>query len=193
MYAKCQLQYKVDYVHKVRQVSMKLKSLAADLVRSAIIATVIVLPTYQVYAATSATVAATITVQNVSVTVSDGSVAYGTLSASAAKDTTSTGTDDSQTATNNGNVTQDLNIRGQNSANWTLAGTIGADQYKQEFCTTTCDSTPSWTALTTSNQTLQASLAASGTKVFDLKITAPSSSTSFVQQSVDVIVQASAS
>lgn len=172
---------------------MNLKSLSADFVRSAIIAGVVMLPSYQVFAATSANVAATVTMQNVSVTVSDGTISYGTLSSSSSSNTTFGGLDDSQTATNNGNVAQDLNIRGQNSAAWTLAASVGADQYKHDFCITTCDTTPVWTALTTSNQTLQAALAASGTKVFDLRLNAPSSSTSYTQQSVDVIVQASAS
>jgi hypothetical protein len=147
----------------------------------------------QVSAASSATVAATVTVQNVSVSVADGTVAYGTLAVNTAKDTTSTGTDDSQTATNDGNVTADLNIRGQNTVAWTLAGSAGSNQYKHEFCITTCDSSPSWTALTTSNQTLKATTATSGTQTFDLKITTPTSSSSYTQQSVDVIVQASAS
>jgi hypothetical protein len=146
-----------------------------------------------VFGAGTADVTATVTVQNVSVTVSDGTVAYGTVAASGNKDTTSSGTDDSQTATNNGNVTEDLNIRGQNSANWTLAGTAGANQYAHKFCITTCDSSTTWTALTTSYQTLQTSVAASGTKVFDLQILVPSSSATYTQESLTVTVQAVAS
>jgi hypothetical protein len=90
-------------------------------------------------------------------------------------------------------VTEDLNIRGQNSANWTLAGTAGANQYAHKFCITTCDSSPTWTALTTSYQTLQTSVAASGTKVFDLQILVPSSSATYTQESLTVTVQAVAS
>ena len=95
-----------------------------------------------VFAATSADVTATVTIQNVSVSVSDGSVAYGTVSASATEDTTSNGVNDSQTASNDGNVTEDINIRGADSSNWTLAGTAGVDTYVHKFCTTTCDSSP---------------------------------------------------
>ncbi len=172
---------------------MKFPSVTVDIARSVILASVFILPSLQVFAAGSATVAATVTMQNVSVSVTDGSISYGTLSSSSTKDTTNAVLNDSQTATNDGNVNQDLNIRGQNSTNWTLAATAGANQYKHEFCTINCDVSPTWTALTASNQTLQNAVAASGTKVFDLKLTAPSSSTVYTQQSVDVIVQASAS
>lgn len=144
--------------------------------------------TQSVFAATTATVAATVTVQNISVTVSDGIVTYGTLAVN-----TSAGTNaaDTQTATNNGNVAEDLNIRGQDSADWTLAATAGSDEYVHRFCTSSCSTAPTnYTALTTSYQTLASGIAASGTQTFDLHITAPTASTVFTQQSVDVTVQA---
>jgi hypothetical protein len=144
-----------------------------------------------VKAASSATVTATVTVQNISVTVSDGTVAYGTLGTSTSAGTNGT---DTQTATNNGNVTEDLLIKGQNTTAWTLGATSSSDQYIHRFCSSSCASPPtSYTALTTSNQTLAASKAASATQTFDLYITTPSSSSSFTQQSVDVIVTATAS
>lgn len=145
------------------------------------------------YAASSANVTATVTIQNVSVSVSDGSVAYGTVSSGGNEDTTLSGVDDTQTATNDGNVAEDLNIRGADSSNWTLAGSAGADQYAHKFCTTDCDGTPTWTALTTSNQSLAASVSSSGTQDFDLQFLAPSSSSTFTQESLTVTVQASAS
>ena len=144
-------------------------------------------------AATSASVTATVTLQNESVTVSDGTISYGTLSTSTAKSTIAADLNDTQTVTNNGNVAEDLSIRGQDSANWTLAGTAGANQYVHKFCTATCSSPPTnFTALTTSNATLATNVAASGTQTFELQITTPSSSTSFAQQSVDVTVLATA-
>ena len=149
-----------------------------------------------VFAADSATVTATITAQSVSVSVSDGTVTYGTLTTGTSEDTTSGGLNNTQTASNDGNITEDINIRGQDSVNWTLSATSGADQYVHEFCkvdTGDCDGTPTWAALTTSNQTLKLSLVSSGTYDFDLKITTPSTSTNFTQQSVDVVIQASAS
>lgn len=140
--------------------------------------------------ATTSTVTATVTVQNISVSVSDGTITYGTLGTSSTQDTTSTGADDSQTATNDGNVTEDFNIKGQDSANWTLAATQSTDQYFHKFCTTDCDGTPTWTALTTSYQTLASSVSTSGTQIFDLQIGTPSSTSNYTQQSVDVTVQA---
>lgn len=144
-------------------------------------------------AASTATVNATVTVQNVSVAVSDGTVTYGTIGTSSNADTTSNGINDSQTAQNDGNVTEDFNIRGQDTANWTLAGSVGSNQYKHDFCTSTCDSSPTWTALTTNYQTLSSDVSASGTQVFDLRLNTPSSSSSFSQQSANVTVQAVAS
>lgn len=143
-----------------------------------------------VWGAETATVSATVTVQNISVSVSDGTVTYGTLGLSATQDTTASGIDDSQTATNDGNVSEDLNIQGQNSTAWTLASTAGSDQYFHKFCTSDCDGTPTWTALTTSYQTLASGVASSGSQVFDLQIGTPSTSTSYTEQSVDVTVQA---
>lgn len=140
------------------------------------------------YAATSATVAATVTAQNISVTVADGIVSYGTLAVGASGGTNAS---DTQTATNNGNISEDFNIKGQNSTAWTLAGTSSTDQYVHKFCTASCGSAPTnYTALTTNYQTLASGVAASGTQTFDLYITLPSSSSSFTQQSVDAIVQA---
>jgi len=139
-------------------------------------------------AAGTATIAATVTVQNISVSVSDGTIAYGTLGSNSSAGTNGT---DTQTATNNGNVAEDFNIKGQNSGSWTLGGTAGADQYVHKFCTATCGSAPTnYTALTTSYQALANSVAASGTQTFDLYITTPNPSTVFTQQSVDVTVQA---
>jgi hypothetical protein len=146
-----------------------------------------------VHAAGTANVTATVTVQNVSVGVSDGSVSYGTLATSATEDTTSGALNDSQTATNDGNITEDINIRGADSANWTLAASAGSDEYRHRFCITTCDSSPTWTALTTNYQALAADVASSGTQVFDLELATPTSSSNFSQQSVNVTVQAVAS
>ena len=140
-------------------------------------------------AATSANVAATVTVQNVSVSVSSGTVSYGTLATN-----TSAGTNGSNTqiVTNAGNVAEDFNIRGQNSANWTLGSSAGTDTYVHQFCTSTCGTAPTnYTKLTTSYAVLGAgNVASSSTQNFDLYITTPTSSSVFTQQSVDVTVQA---
>lgn len=142
-------------------------------------------------AATEGTVTTTVTVQNISVTVTDGTVTYGTLANNSTKGTHSGDLNDTQTATNNGNVTEDFNIKGQNSGSWTLAGTAGSDNYVHQFCTATC-TTPAtnYTVLTTSYQTLKTGVAASGNQTFDLYINTPNPSTVYTEQSVDVIVQA---
>lgn len=151
------------------------------------------------FAATTGVVAATVTPQNISVSVSDGSVAYGTLDLSTSKDTTSTGVNDTQTATNDGNVAEDFNITSTNATGgttWTLAATIGADQYKHSFCNTgtgtpdPCDTGPSWSAMTTSYSSLAANIAGSGTSKFDLKLDTPSSVSDYAQKSITVTVQA---
>ncbi|HSD98148.1 MAG TPA: hypothetical protein VLB73_00440 [Patescibacteria group bacterium] len=139
-------------------------------------------------AATTASVAATVTVQNISVSVSDGSVTYGTLGVNSSAGTNGS---DTQTATNNGNVAEDLNIKGQNSATWTLANSAASDAYVHQFCVATCGSAPTnYTKLTTAYQALATNIASNGTQTFDLYITTPTSSSSFTQQSVDVTVQA---
>ncbi len=137
------------------------------------------------------TVDATVTFQNVSLSVADGVVAYGTLGASSTSGTVALS--DTQTVTNTGNVNEDFTIRGTNSLGWTLAGTAGANAYVHRFCTATCGTPPTnYTALTTSPATLATNAAPAATPTFDLHITAPTSSTSFTQQEVDVVVQASA-
>lgn len=164
-------------------------------ISSALTASVVVFGGFGfVGAASTANVTATVTVQNISVTVSDGNVTYGTLAVSTSRSTIASEENEMQTATNNGNVTEDLNIKGQNSANWTLAGTSGADQYVHKFCNDTAldCSTPAtnYTALTTSYQTLGSSVASSGTVDFQLQITTPSTSSVFTEQSADIMIQA---
>lgn len=146
------------------------------------------------WAADTATVTATVTVQNVSVSVSDGTVAYGTLPNNSSSSTIATDLNDRQIATNNGNVAEQVNIRGTNSADWTLAGSAGADQYVHRFCNlfaSGCTSPPTnFTALTTSYTQLATSTAVSASSTFDLMLTTPNPSSVFTQQSVDVTVQA---
>ena len=136
----------------------------------------------------SETVTATVTAQEVSLSVSDGTVAYGILALEASQDTTAI--DDTQTVTNTGNVTADFTINGQNSADWDLGATNGDDQYVHEF---SINSGTAWSALTTSPQSLSSGVAPSGTRSLDLKITLPTSTSSYLQQSVNVTVQVSAS
>ena len=146
---------------------------------------------YQViFAADTATVAATVTAQNISLSVADGAVAYGALASNTTKSTCTTELNDLQIITNDGNVAETFNIEGQNSANWTLAATAGSDQYVEKFATSTCSTFSGGTALTTSYVTAATNVAASATSTLNLQINTPNPSTIFTQQSVDVGLQA---
>lgn len=152
------------------------------------------------YAATTASVTATVTVQNVAISrTSDGTVPYGTLTTSDTQDTTTAaegdGIDDTQTFQNDGNINEDFAIQGQDSANWELADAPGDETYAHKTCITSCDgASPSWTAFNEDGYTEFATgIAASGTQDVDLQILTPTSTTHYDQQSVDVVVQASAS
>lgn len=156
-------------------------------------AAVVALSSTIVNAASSltATVTATVTVQNITLTVSTGTVAWGTLPAGTASSTNSAYT---QTVTNGGNVAENFLVQGQDSTNWTIGATPGSDVYSQSFCNTGCTSAPTgYTALTaTTNQSLATNIAAGGTTPLDLYLQTPSSSTVYTQQSVDVTLTAAA-
>ena len=145
-------------------------------------------------AATTGDITATVTAQNVAVTVSDGTVAYGTIAVNQTEDTTSAGIDDTQTVTNTGNVTGDISVQGTDSTDWELGDTIGSEQYSHKSCTTTCDTTPTWTVFNEdAYTTLNNNVAANGTVELDLQLLTPSATTHFDQQSVNVTVMIAAS
>ena len=141
-------------------------------------------------AAQTSNVTATVTAQNISVAVTDGSVSYGTIATSSTQSTTTSGVNESQTATNDGNITEDFNVRGFDTAAWTLAGTAGSEQYTHSFCTSNCDAAPTWTAMTTSYQQIANDIAATNNQVFDLQIGTPTSTATYTQQTATVTVQA---
>jgi hypothetical protein len=126
----------------------------------------------------------------VSITISDGVVSYGTVAVNTSRNTCTGGLNDAQTVTNNGNVAEDFTIKGSNSANWTLGASAGSNQYMHEFKNGSCSTFTGGTALTTTDQTFATNIAASGTATLNLQLTSPSSTTSYVQQSVNVTVTA---
>lgn len=161
-----------------------MKSLIASICILAVVGMVVGVA---VQGADTASVAATVTVQSISVSISDGTVAYGVIAAGTSKDTVTPS--DLQTATNNGNVTETLNIKGTNSAAWTLAAAaFGATDYKHEFSKDRF--VTAGTALTLANQTLASGVASGGSQTFDLKITTPPSAADYTAQSVNVTVLA---
>ena len=148
-------------------------------------------------AAEEATVAATVMVRLLSVSVTDGQVAYGTMEQNTTKSTIPTGLDDQQTVTNSGNDTENFNIKGLNSTNWTLGATAGSDIYVHQFCNGSgatggpCASPPTgYTALTTSYATFATGIAVNATTTLNLQINTPNPSTIYTQQSVNVTLVA---
>ena len=85
-------------------------------------------------AADNAAVTATVTVQNISMTLSQTSFDYGTMPSNTASSTLSLFGGTGIVATNNGNVNEDFDINGVDTADWTLAGTVGSDAYIHQFC-----------------------------------------------------------
>lgn len=154
--------------------------------------------TRTIFAASTGTVAATVTAQNVSITVGDGTIAYGTMATNASKSTVFADLNDAQAATNSGNVTEDFYIKGSNSANWTLdTANSTTDHYIHKYCKASdincLAPATNYTALTTSDQVLATGVAASGFKKFELQLTTPQTSSVFTSQSVDVTITAAAS
>jgi len=140
------------------------------------------------YGAWSSTWSFTVTATSTySVTVSDGVITYGILDVGTSTSTLASGLNDTQIVTNNGGATENLNIKGSTSTCWTLATSIGYNQYVHEFSTS---SGSTWAPLTTSYQLLATSVPANATSTLDLRITAPNDTNCFDAQSVNVTVQA---
>ncbi len=122
---------------------------------------------------------------SITITAND-TVGYGFLLAGTSKSTIQLGT--TPIAKNTGNVAENFNIKGQNSAcPWILTAAAGTDQYAHEFST---NGGTNWTALTTSDQTLVTEIAADGTQNVDLRVTLPTLTGCYNQQSVDVTITA---
>jgi len=132
----------------------------------------------------------------VSVSVSDGAIDYGIMTTNASKSTIDL--NDMQTATNDGNVTENFNIKGQDATGagctWTLASTNGVDQYVHQFCNATdydCSNPPTnYVALTTTYQTLKTGIPPNGTVKIHLRLITPTQTSCYGQQSVNVTIQA---
>jgi len=131
----------------------------------------------------------------ISVSVSDGLVEYGKLALDSEKDTTSSGLNDTQTATNDGNGTENFNIKTSNATGgtaWTVGTTADPDVYVHSFST---NGGSSWEVLDTVDvyETLATGVAASGSQDFDLKIHLPTETTDYQEKTVTVTVQATES
>lgn len=133
------------------------------------------------WAASTATVSATVRFQTFSVTVSDGSINYGSLAANASMTTQpGGGLNDRQTVTNDSTQTADLNIQGINAfkvggggTNWTLGDATGANQYRHQFATEQAAFGTGNTLDAAAFKTLMNDNPANDQTTLDLKITMP--------------------
>jgi len=128
-------------------------------------------------------------VYSVSIT-SSGVIEYGFVDIGNATSTVSHGY--TQTAQNDGDTSEKLNVKSSDATvgtGWTLASTIGTNQFKHEFSTTTGSV---WTVMPDSATyvTAKPSVAVSGTVSFDFRLTTPSASTDYQQKSITITVQA---
>lgn len=146
-----------------------------------------------VRAAETSIVTSTVTVENISVTITtSGTVDFATINTGITEDTTTNGVDDTETAENNGNISEDFNIKAADSSNWTLASTAGDETFTMKFCITTCDASPIWTSvgIDPSYETLAEGVVATGTQDFDLQVGAPITTINYTQQTIVVTIQA---
>jgi len=143
-----------------------------------------------VWGGASSTISCTVTAKNISLSVSDGSIAYGTLAVNSS--TTSATLGDTQVVTNDGNVTEDINVMSSDATGgtqWNLASTTGSDEYLHRFSN---DAEANWTICATdhSYSQLKNALGANGTTSLDLCIDTPTASTDYQQKTINVTVQA---
>ena len=136
-----------------------------------------------------ATASGSAPVYSVSIT-SSGVITYGYVAIGTASSTVNNGY--TQTAQNDGNTAEKLNVKSSDATSgttWTLASSIGANQFKHEFSTTTGSV---WTVMpdSTTYVTAAPSVAQSGTVNFDFRLTTPSASTDYQQKSITITVQA---
>ncbi len=143
------------------------------------------------------TVSCTVKAKLISLTVTDGSVAYGTLglSPSAGSPTTKSTIDlvDTQVVTNNGNVTEDFDIKSSDAEGgtaWNLvaAASIATDAFAHQF---SADSGSNWADLTDTYQSMATGVATSGTENVDLKIFMPTGTSDYDPKTITVTVLAS--
>jgi hypothetical protein len=138
------------------------------------------------------TVTATVTIGTVSVTLNQTAFDYGAMpyNTSKASFTTTGVLNGKNISATVGTVVTDLGIKGAVTADWTtLAAAPGANTYVHSFGTAADEThvAGSYTALTTSSQSLSAGVAANGVIWFGLQITTPTSGVA-TQQSAAVQV-----
>lgn len=135
------------------------------------------------------TVTATVTIGDVSVTVDPVSFNYGTMPFNASKESFDVvGGGSNNIKATVGSVVTDLDIMATSTAAWTLASSVGANQYMHEFATSTDQTTQpaGYAALTNDygDNVLVTAAAADSDTWFGLKIHTPTSGTTDQQSAV---------
>ena len=131
------------------------------------------------------TVNATVTPAVLSVTVTPSTVDYDVVELDTADNIP---TPTFFTATNNGSITEDIEIRGADTADWALvSGVPGTDEYRHEASK---DGFTTPNILTTSSQPLDTAIAVDGTVTVSLRLDAPTDTTTTAQQTAPVTVVA---
>jgi hypothetical protein len=143
-----------------------------------------------VHALDTASVAATVTVQNIAVALdgTDGAIAYGTMAVGTSKSTITLG--DTERVVNSGNVPEKLRIMGANTTGcvWTLGTAIGVgNTYVHQFST---NGGSNFTSLTLAYQDLVASIGVGITQPVDFMIKIPSSSSCYTTSTAGVTILA---
>lgn len=139
-------------------------------------------------AASTATVAATVTATNLAVSVSNGSIAFGSVDLNTATTTVAHG--GTQTVSNDGSNAV-INVKSSDATGgttWTLGTSPGSNIFKLEISTTTGSSYMTFQA-TNTYLTASSSSASLTTGPLDFRFTTPTGSTDFVQKSLTITVQ----
>jgi hypothetical protein len=146
---------------------------------------------YSTRAASTATIAATVSATSLAVSVSDGSIAFGSVPLNTA--TTTVGHGETQTVSNDGSDAV-INVKSTDATGgttWTLGSTPGSNIFKLEVSTTSGSTYQAFTAANT-YLTASSSSASLTSGPFDFRLTTPTASTDFVQKSITITVQVTA-
>jgi len=158
-------------------------------------------PVGMVRAANESSVTLSVTVQNVAVEVAPTTYAFGTVPAG--QNTTSTwnasGVGMYFEANNTGNVNESFTIRGANATDadaggsntWVLSSAAGPDEFVIWYSADgTIDTEGSYTQVSLSSVVWNSSVPVYGTPRFDLKLTLPTSTSSYLEHKTTVTIGA---
>ncbi len=137
-----------------------------------------------VWAATTGTINVTVSPKLISLSVDPTSYNYGFLDISETAETTIT-----FDVLNNGTVDEDFDIKGIDTVNWNLSGSVGATNYMHEWK----EVLGGYAALTTGNVPAATLVGATTSESFKFRLSTPSTVVSTDPQSPNVIFTASES